>query len=120
MSTLHLSIVPKTQAALTALEPSKPNAQLLADLAGLIALQEPQFLRALVRMGKEAEHQGYLRGMADCGRIRAQARAITETIPDDPARTAPPGELPSDAPAKDEPCWDEGGFTSGAGAGVKL
>jgi hypothetical protein len=47
-------------------------------------------------------------------------------IPDDPARTAPPGELwndesvedfPPDSVDEDDICWDESGVTSGAGAG---
>lgn len=91
-------------------EPTPADMTRLSDLAGFIALQEPQFLRALVRMGREAEHIGYLRGMGDCGRIREQAKALETPIPDDPGRTAPPGELPGD-----EPCQDESGCAVSGG-----
>lgn len=50
-------------------------------------------------------------------------------IPDDPARTAPPGQLWNDRPLEedegdfppypedDDICWDESGVTAGAGGG---
>jgi hypothetical protein len=57
-------------------------------------------------MGREC----YERGIRDQGLIlreemaaqQTKARAALYEIPDDPARTAPPGELPGDAPIPDD------------------
>jgi len=80
---------------------------------------------ALQQFGNDCEQIGREGRIAEGAVAMGDLVASILETPDDPARTAPPGELWSDQPveedgpdADDETCWDESGHTAGAGAGA--